>query len=49
MEQWNFRRASWYAKIHAILDVEGVLQTQFEADERVREAEAALLRAQEAN
>ena len=46
LEQWSLRRESWYDKIHAILDVERVLQKQVLADDRAREAEATVLRAQ---
>ena len=42
-EQWEWFRDSWYDQIHAVFDVEQALQKQFHADERVREAEAAVL------
>ena len=42
-EQWQVRREAWYDQIHEVFDVEQALQKQFQDDERVREAEAALL------
>ena len=42
-EQWTFFRETWYDQIHQVFDVEQALQKQFQADERVREAEAAAL------
>ena len=39
LEQWRERREVWYDKLHELLDAERVLQRQFSADDRVRNAE----------
>ena len=46
-EQWEMRSEIWYDKISALFDTERVLQKQFHADDRVRDADAELLRVRE--
>jgi hypothetical protein len=44
---WKMQRESWYDKVNELLNVERLLQLQFHADDRVREAELSVIRAQE--
>ena len=41
--------ASWYDKLDGLLNIERVLEEQFHADDRVREAEMAALQTREAS
>ena len=39
LEQWRERRDVWYDQLNKLLEAERVLQRQFSADDRVRNAE----------
>ena len=40
LDHWDLFGETWYGQLHDIFDVAQVLQRQFKADDRVREAEA---------